>query len=318
MRDEEDVKLVKLPSLCTWCFDCSSLEFLHGPPFQSASTRWHVWLKRWLSSAFAGKTSIYQWLSQIRVVSDRRGGFLSHPLPPSHPTSLGPQVGLLNNHGADPTRLTFFYSSWGCWNTSRQTKDTLKQRSATQHVCLGAGVDHLLTLSLTGEKHQHKARQDKTARGHGATSDPLWTKYKKNCSTLSTYPVRFFFCFVFFCLDCSQPEVCVWLCGLTMATRFQRRVVEFFTFALPPTRRGESKCGSWKWLGHMGNNSTLWSERTHKRPHYLSSTVVQPARTSHTHLLKDRLCAASDAPFGLTIPLERNIVCHFAAKIVKR
>lgn len=34
MLDEEDVKM---PSLCTWCFDCSSLESLHGPPFMRAS-----------------------------------------------------------------------------------------------------------------------------------------------------------------------------------------------------------------------------------------------------------------------------------------
>lgn len=39
--------------------------------------------------------------------------------------------------------------------------------------------------------------------------------------------------------------------------------------ASPPTRRGESKGGSWKWLCHMGNYWTLTSERTHKRPHYL-------------------------------------------------
>lgn len=125
-------------------------------------------IKRWLSSACAGRGNFkLPVASQTRVVSDRGGGFLSRPLPPSHPISVGPQVGLLNNHGADPTRLTFFYSSWGCWNTSRQTKDTLKQRSATQHVCLGAEAAHLLTLRLTTEKRQHRRRQNKTV-GHKA------------------------------------------------------------------------------------------------------------------------------------------------------
>lgn len=40
-------------------------------------------------------------------------------------------------------------------------------------------------------------------------------------------------------------------------------------FHPPMRRRSESQSGSWKWPCHMGNYSTLRSERTHKRPHYL-------------------------------------------------
>lgn len=67
-----------------------------------------------------------------------------------------------------------------------------------------------------------------------------------------------------------SPSVCVWFCGLMMATRCRCKGGDFLPslFRLPDVG-GESTGGSWKWLCHMGNYSTLRSERTHKRPHYL-------------------------------------------------
>lgn len=38
------------------------------------------------------------------------------------------------------------------------------------------------------------------------------------------------------------------------------------------------KAGSWKWPNHVGNNSALRSERTHKRPHYLGAAPLGQRR----------------------------------------
>lgn len=46
----------------------------------------------------------------------------------------------------------------------------------------------------------------------------------------------------------------------------------------PPDRRGESKDGSWKWPCHMGNYSTLRSERTHKASLPPAALAGQPLR----------------------------------------
>lgn len=40
----------------------------------------------------------------------------------------------------------------------------------------------------------------------------------------------------------------------------------------------KKKAGSWKWPSHVGNNSALRSERTHKRPHYLGAAPLGPRR----------------------------------------
>lgn len=104
--------------------------------------------------------------------------------------------------------------------------------------------------------------------------------------------------------------------------------------SLHPPWRGESKGGSWKWPCHMGNNSTLRSERTHKRPHYLQQhcrpaceeTESRRVSPSSTHLLKPCLYAASDAPFGNIIDIVQwylrdkrlfypSLICIIATKL---
>lgn len=83
---------------------------------------------------------------------------------------------------------------------------------------------------------------------------------------------------------------------------------EFCALAFPPTRRGESEGGSWKWPCHMGNYSTLRSERTHKRPHYLQlhcrpaweeteSLVCRSAIAPLTSLMYHLYTASDASPF---------------------
>lgn len=82
-----------------------------------------------------------------------------------------------------------------------------------------------------------------------------------------------------------------------------------------PPRRGESKGGSWKWPCHMGNNSTLRSERTHKRPHYLQhycwpaceQTESRCASTGHRTELLSVCCIWCS--FCLEIFLTHNTAC---------
>lgn len=109
----------------------------------------------------------------------------------------------------------------------------------------------------------------------------------------------FFFFFVWASSSLGSP--CVWHCGLTMATHFSVQGGSFLCSHLSARRRGEIEGGSWKWPCHMGNNSTLRSERTHKRPHYLQQhrwpaceeTESHRASASLAHLLKYCLCAVS-------------------------
>lgn len=163
-----------------------------------------------------------------RVVSDRGGGFsvLSPPSQSPHHCG-GPGLGSWITMGQTPPG----------WPSSIQAEDVetpaVKQkthwnRDLQPSTCVWVlKVDHLLTLSLTSEKQPaHSSAEWKCLKLLLALNSKQNPTIQKKLDELELC------ClieqvFLFVSLDCSQPEVCVWLHGLTMATHFQGRVRVF-------------------------------------------------------------------------------------------